>query len=70
MAWSSPAASFFTPVRETLHMARQSDADARSHCRNCGHEADVDGWDVVSAPPLGELTQCPECGSTDVTSGR
>ncbi|WP_170964448.1 hypothetical protein [Natronomonas salsuginis] len=36
-------------------------------CRRCGFEApsDAEGWGSVHHPPLGELTQCPECGSTD-----
>ncbi|CAI50567.1 small CPxCG-related zinc finger protein [Natronomonas pharaonis DSM 2160] len=39
-------------------------------CRSCGFEAppDADAWGNVQHPPLGELTQCPECGSTDTTT--
>lgn len=39
-------------------------------CRSCGFEAppDADVWGNVQHPPLGELTQCPECGSTDTTT--
>jgi DNA-directed RNA polymerase subunit RPC12/RpoP len=42
--------------------------DSEIHrCRRCGFEApsDAEGWGSVHHPPLGELTQCPECGSTD-----
>jgi len=40
-------------------------------CSNCGFEAsaDNDDWSSVDHPPVGTLTQCPECSSTDV-SGR
>jgi predicted Zn-ribbon and HTH transcriptional regulator len=40
----------------------------RARCRNCGFEAPAsrDDWARVDHPPLGTLTQCPECGSTDV----
>lgn len=36
-------------------------------CLECGFEAAAgeDVWDSVEHPPLGELTQCPECGSTN-----
>ena len=27
-----------------------------------------DAWGTIQHPPLGELTQCPECGSTDTTT--
>lgn len=39
-------------------------------CRNCGFEAPIgtDAWDVGTHPTLGDLSQCPECGSTDTTS--
>ena len=44
--------------------------DTTSRCLSCGFEATgVDEWDSVDAPPLGALTQCPECGSTDVYTG-
>jgi predicted Zn-ribbon and HTH transcriptional regulator len=37
-------------------------------CLNCGYEAALDegGWNSVEAPPLGNLTQCPECNSTNI----
>lgn len=36
-------------------------------CLKCGFEAPTGGeeWNTVDHPPLGELTQCPECGSTN-----
>ena len=38
-------------------------------CLTCGFEAQTaDAWDTVEHPPLGELTQCPECGSTKTRS--
>lgn len=39
-------------------------------CLKCGFEAPPGGseWGTVDHPPLGELTQCPECGSTDTTN--
>lgn len=39
-------------------------------CLNCGFEAmsGDSGWEAVEAPPLGVLTQCPECASTDITN--
>lgn len=50
-------------------------ADAPTHqpqlkCLNCGFQAPAgnDEWDAVTHPPLGTMTQCPECGSTDVHS--
>ncbi len=36
-------------------------------CLECGFEAPPgsDAWSRVEHPPLGTLTQCPECGSTN-----
>ncbi|WP_435079696.1 hypothetical protein [Halococcus sp. AFM35] len=48
-----------------------SESTARpSLCLNCGFEArsSDNQWNTVEAPPLGILTQCPECGSTDITN--
>lgn len=41
-------------------------------CLNCGFEtqAGSDEWESTEDPVLGELTQCPECGSTNTTSLR
>lgn len=43
-----------------------------ARCRNCGFEApDGSGdWGRIDHPPLGTLTQCPDCGSTDVLGDR
>ena len=39
----------------------------RLTCQQCGFTAPVgDAWDEVDHPPLGTLTQCPECGSTRI----
>ncbi|EMA36887.1 hypothetical protein C447_13517 [Halococcus hamelinensis 100A6] len=45
-------------------------ASRQSRCLKCGFEADSgsDEWNRVDAPPFRSLTQCPECGSTDVLS--
>lgn len=39
-----------------------------SLCLNCGFEAESDEWGSVDVPPLGRMTQCPECRSTNVMS--
>jgi predicted RNA-binding Zn-ribbon protein involved in translation (DUF1610 family) len=40
-------------------------------CVNCGFEAPSgDDWNRVDHPPLGRLTQCPDCGSTNVVTSR
>lgn len=51
------------------NMAEESIAPARTRCLNCGFEADSasDDWTAVDYAPLGTLTQCPECRSTDTT---
>ena len=52
-------------------MAEES-AETMSRCLTCGFEA-PDGsteWDLVDVPSLGTLTQCPECASTNVLTGR
>jgi DNA-directed RNA polymerase subunit RPC12/RpoP len=38
-----------------------------NRCLECGYEAtpEEENWARVEHPPLGELTQCPECGSTN-----
>ncbi|WP_197409826.1 hypothetical protein [Haloferax profundi] len=42
-----------------------------SRCLRCGFSAVSGGdeWDRVEAS-LGTMTQCPECGSTNVMTGR
>ncbi|WP_222918102.1 anaerobic ribonucleoside-triphosphate reductase [Natrinema sp. SYSU A 869] len=44
----------------------------RSRCRNCGFEAPGgdDEWRRITVPKLGRMTQCPDCGSTDVITSR
>ncbi len=52
-------------------MSSESTATNRSRCLSCGFEApDGDGaWGRIDVPGLGRMTQCPECGSTDVITG-
>ncbi|WP_224450036.1 hypothetical protein [Haloprofundus salilacus] len=49
-----------------------SDLTAHSRCLNCGFEAPPgsEQWDQIEVPRLGEMTRCPDCGSTNVMSGR
>jgi len=53
-------------------MAQDTESRPMSRCQGCGFEAESGSseWDTVESPPIGELTQCPECGSTDVMTGR
>lgn len=39
-----------------------------AHCNNCGFESPAGDsvWEAVAHPPLGTITTCPECGSTQV----
>ncbi len=41
-------------------------------CLRCGFEAPAGdrAWDRVKVPPLRTMTQCPECGSTNIISQR
>ena len=41
--------------------------ETMTQCAACGFRAPsgADEWGSVQHPPLGEMTQCPECGSTD-----
>lgn len=43
-----------------------------SRCLNCGFNAVSGGeeWGRVDVPRLGQLTQCPDCNSTNIISGR
>ncbi|MGM0591346.1 MAG: hypothetical protein ACQETI_06915 [Halobacteriota archaeon] len=52
-------------------MALHTTVQRPSRCRNCGFTAasGADEWKEVMSPPLGTMTQCPECGSTDVMTG-
>ena len=51
-------------------MADATNTTQLSRCFACGFKAPTGGdeWTSVIHPPLGTLTQCPECGSTDVRS--
>jgi predicted RNA-binding Zn-ribbon protein involved in translation (DUF1610 family) len=43
-----------------------SDA-AQLRCLGCGHVATPgDDWSTAHHPTLGTVTQCPDCGSTQV----
>lgn len=50
-------------------MANEPVTPAQTRCLNCGFEAESgsDDWTPVEYTPLGTLTQCPECGSTNTT---
>lgn len=52
-------------------MVSEATAPNLSKCLNCGFNAPAGGteWDHVESPPLGRMTRCPECGSTNVLSG-
>jgi predicted nucleic-acid-binding Zn-ribbon protein len=40
-------------------------------CQKCGQTASVgDDWGTVTHPTLGSMTQCPECGSTNIQAKR
>lgn len=39
-----------------------------SMCLNCGFEAGSGEWGSVEVPPLGRMTQCPKCLSTNIMS--
>ena len=47
-------------------------ADGQLHCTNCGHvaSAGAEDWTTATHPTLGSVTQCANCGSTDVTQHR
>lgn len=51
---------------------RMATGQTESRCLNCGFTAASGGdeWARVEVPKLGTLTQCPDCDSTNVTSGR
>jgi DNA-directed RNA polymerase subunit RPC12/RpoP len=52
-------------------MAQNAESRPMSRCQRCGFRAESGSseWDAVDSPPMGTLTQCPECGSTDVLTG-
>ncbi|CAP14008.1 small CPxCG-related zinc finger protein [Halobacterium salinarum R1] len=41
-------------------------ATTRLRCHQCGRTASRDDWSSATHPSLGEMTQCPGCGSTDI----
>jgi len=48
-----------------------STTETTLRCVNCGFEAPAgDEWKRVDYPPMGTLTQCPDCGSTNVVNRR
>ncbi|MDJ1433871.1 hypothetical protein [Halostagnicola sp. A-GB9-2] len=53
-------------------MAYESGTVTRSRCLNCGFEAEGGSteWRRLEVPKLGRMTQCPECKSTNVITGR
>lgn len=47
----------------------ETDEVSQLKCLKCGFEAPAgDAWNRVVAPPLGVVTQCPECSSTNIHS--
>ncbi|MFC3476777.1 hypothetical protein [Halobacterium litoreum] len=42
----------------------------RLRCHGCGRTADRDDWGEATHPSLGSMTQCPDCGSTNVQTDR
>ncbi len=53
-------------------MASESTTVEMSRCLNCGFEAPCgdDEWVRIDVPGLGRMTQCPNCNSTNVITGR
>lgn len=49
-------------------MGQETLGSLKLQCLNCGFDAPSEEWDQVEHEPLGTLTRCPECGSTDVHS--
>ncbi|MFB6073000.1 MAG: hypothetical protein ABEJ88_08530 [Halobacterium sp.] len=39
-------------------------------CHRCGRTADRADWGEATHPTLGSMTQCPDCGSTNVQASR
>lgn len=63
---------FSVPLNTYLAMPEESTRQAQAHCVNCGFEAPrgSDTWIQLDHPPLGTVTECPECGSTQIHSDR
>ncbi len=55
-----------------LGMASESTTVEMSRCLNCGFEAPCgdNDWVRIDVPGLGRMTQCPNCNSTNVITGR
>jgi predicted Zn-ribbon and HTH transcriptional regulator len=52
-------------------MAQTDRESSVSQCKTCGYEAaEDDAWERVESPTLGQMTSCPDCGSTDITLRR
>ncbi len=53
-------------------MALESPTVRHSRCLNCGFEAPGgdDEWLRLQVPGIGRMTQCPECQSTNIITGR
>lgn len=49
-------------------MAEEQATPSMAHCNNCGFDAPAGSseWERVAHPPLGTVTMCPECGSTQI----
>ncbi|MDH5019935.1 hypothetical protein [Halobacterium rubrum] len=45
-------------------------AATQLRCHECGRTAPRDDWDSATHPTLGDMTQCPGCGSTNVQGDR
>jgi predicted nucleic-acid-binding Zn-ribbon protein len=39
-------------------------------CAKCGRSEARDDWETATHPTLGTMTQCPDCGSTNVQTKR
>jgi predicted RNA-binding Zn-ribbon protein involved in translation (DUF1610 family) len=52
-------------------MVDDATTTTRVTCYECGFAAppESDEWETATHPTLGTLTRCPECGSTNTTSG-
>lgn len=61
-------------IHDVIHTGMASDTATLggSRCRNCGFEAPGgdDAWVRIHVPKLGRMTQCPNCGSTDIITSR
>lgn len=62
----------FSPAETPgVSQLRHNSSVATTECLCCGFEQSEQAeWDTVEDPTLAELTACPECGSTNVMSGR